>query len=89
VGAIGYGFSLVVFLRSIRTIGVVRTGAWFGFSPFIGAALSVIFLGEPVSITFVLSAGLLFLAIYILHKGEQQREKRTLIPSENPSVDSF
>jgi drug/metabolite transporter (DMT)-like permease len=89
VGAIGYGFSLVVFLRSLRTIGVVRTGAWFGFSPFIGAALSVIFLGEPVSITFVLSAGLLFLAIYILHKGEQQREKRTLIPSENPSVDSF
>ncbi len=89
VGAIGYGFSLVVFLRSIRIIGVIRTGAWFGFSPFIGAVLSILFLGESVSISFVLSATILLLAVYILHMGEKRKEQFTLIPAEKPSGDSL
>jgi drug/metabolite transporter (DMT)-like permease len=80
VGAVGYGFSLVVFLRSIRTIGVIRTGAWFGFSPFIGAALSVTVLEEPVSGSFALSAAILLLAIFVLHKGENLKGQLPFTP---------
>lgn len=72
VGALGYGFSLVVFLRSLRTIGVVQTGAWFGFSPFIGAWGSIVFLKEPMTDSFLFSAAILFLAILALRKGSEQ-----------------
>lgn len=85
VGAIGYGFSLVVFLRSIRTVGVIRTGAWFGLSPFIGAALSIVFLEEPVTISFVLSAPILLLAIFALQKGETWKGDRNT-PSEEDEM---
>ncbi len=73
VGALGYGFSLVVFLRSIRVIGVVQTGAWFGFSPFIGAWLSIVFLKEPLTRSFLFSATILFLAMLALRKGSARQ----------------
>lgn len=66
VGSFGYGFSLICFLRSIRSIGVSKTGAWFGFSPFIGAALSVLLLNEPVTGGLLAASGILFLAVLIL-----------------------
>lgn len=66
VGSIGYGLSLVFFLRSIQVLGVSRTGAWFGVSPFLGAGLSILFLGEPVTIYFLVSAGILLVAVLFL-----------------------
>jgi drug/metabolite transporter (DMT)-like permease len=72
VGGIGYGASLVFFIRSIRLIGVSRTGAWFSFSPFFGAALSLVVLGEPVPGVFVVAAGILLVAAVLL--SEKDRE---------------
>ena len=69
VGGVGYGASLVFFIRSIRMIGVSRTGAWFSFSPFFGAALSLLILREHVPGSFLLSAGILFLAAILLSEG--------------------
>lgn len=69
VGALGYGFSLVVFLLSLRSVGVVQTGAWFGFSPFIGAGLSIVVLKEPLTRSFLFSAIILFLAMIALRRG--------------------
>lgn len=66
VGGIGYGVSLVFFVRSIRTIGVSRTGAWFSFSPFLGAILSLWLLRERVPEVFYWAAGILFLAALLL-----------------------
>ncbi len=66
VGALGYGLSLVFFLRSIRILGVSRTGAWFGLSPFLGAMLSILFLGEPLTSRFLIAAGVLLVAILFL-----------------------
>ena len=71
VGGIGYGTSLVFFIRSIRLIGVSRTGAWFSFSPFFGAALSLVLLGEPVPGVFIVAAGILLVAAVLL--SEQDR----------------
>ena len=72
VGGVGYGASLVFFIRSLRMIGVSRTGAWFSFSPFFGAALSLVVLGEPVPGVFVVAAGILLVAAGLLsEKGEE------------------
>lgn len=67
-GALGYGLSLIIFIRSIRTIGVSATGAWFSISPFLGAFLSIILLKEPVTRTFLLSSAILFVAILFLNE---------------------
>ena len=67
-GAIGYGMSLVFFLRSIGLIGVSRTGAWFSFSPFLGALLSLLFLHEPVPGIFPVSFGILMVAAVLLQE---------------------
>ncbi len=83
VGALGYGLSLVFFLRSIRILGVSRTGAWFGFSPFLGAVLSILFLGDPVTPNLLTAAGILLVAILFLQdfalpgKGTHQRMGRS------------
>jgi drug/metabolite transporter (DMT)-like permease len=47
VGVLGYGVSLVLFVRALREVGAARTGAYFSLSPFFGAALAlVLFAGE-------------------------------------------
>lgn len=47
VGWLGYGVSLVFFVRALRDLGAARTGAYFSTAPFVGAALSIVLLGEP------------------------------------------
>ena len=41
IGAIGYGASLLLYLRAQRTFGVARTASVFATAPFIGAAGSI------------------------------------------------
>ncbi|MBF0300643.1 MAG: DMT family transporter [Oligoflexia bacterium] len=61
LGFLGIGVSLVAFIVSLSSIGTARTGAVFSTAPFIGSILSIIFLGEsltiPVSIALLLMAG--------------------------------
>ncbi|OFZ19159.1 MAG: hypothetical protein A2X94_10310 [Bdellovibrionales bacterium GWB1_55_8] len=55
LGFLGIGVSLVAFIISLGTIGTARTGAVFSTAPFVGAILSVLVLGEAVSIPFILA----------------------------------
>jgi drug/metabolite transporter (DMT)-like permease len=48
LGFVGYGLSLTLFVVALRNLGTARTGAYFSFAPFIGAALAVAF-GAPFS----------------------------------------
>lgn len=48
VGSVSYGVSIVLFIRGLRELGVVHTGALFALAPGLAAALSWIFLHEPV-----------------------------------------
>lgn len=48
VGAVGYGLSLVLFIKGLNGLGAFRTGALFSVAPFAGAAASVIILGDRV-----------------------------------------
>jgi len=70
VGLLGYGISLVLFVRALRELGTSRTGAYFSTAPFIGAALSVALLGEPTSTVFWLAAALMGAGVW-LHLSER------------------
>lgn len=63
LGLFSYGLSLVLFILSMRGLGASRAGAFFGSYPFIGAALSVAALGEPVT-GRLLAGGALMLAAF-------------------------
>jgi len=58
VGFLGVGVSLVLFVLALRHLGSARTGAYFSLAPFIGAAIAVVLLGEPIT-TPLMVAGLL------------------------------
>ena len=59
VGLLGYGLSLVFFARALRELGTSRTGAYFSTAPFVGAALSILLLGEPTPPPFWVAAALM------------------------------
>ena len=65
VGFFGYGISLVLFVLALRGLGTARTGAYFSTAPFLGAAISILMLGEPVSLTFWAAALLMGIGVWI------------------------
>jgi drug/metabolite transporter (DMT)-like permease len=75
IGGVGYGVSLVFFIRSIRIIGVSRTGAWFSFSPFLGAVFSLLLLRESPPGAFYLSFAVLALAAILLQEKPREGQK--------------
>src|SRR5215470_17404110 len=70
VGLIGYGISLMLFVRALRELGTARTGAYFSTAPFLGTVLAIIALGEPISGRLAV-AGLLMGAGVWLHLSER------------------
>ena len=69
VGFLGYGVSLALFVLGLRHLGAARTGAYFSLAPFVGAALAVPMLGEPVSATLLVAGGLMAVGLW-LHLAE-------------------
>ena len=72
LGFVSYGLSLVCFIVALRHLGTARTGAYFSFAPFVGAAVSVVVLGEPLTRTFVAAAALMGIGLY-LHLTERHQ----------------
>jgi drug/metabolite transporter (DMT)-like permease len=66
LGAFSYGASLVLFIKAMRGLGAARSGAVFGAYPFFGAALSVIFLKEPLSGPLAAAFILMALGFYLV-----------------------
>jgi len=64
VGLVGYGVSLVLFIRALRSLGTARTGAYFSTAPFVGAAGGVM-LGEPLTVPLFFAAGLMGLGVWL------------------------
>lgn len=74
VGFLGYGVSLVLFVLALRHLGTARAGAYFSTAPFLGAAASVAFLGEPL--TAQLMAGAAFMVVGVwLHLSEHHEHE--------------
>jgi drug/metabolite transporter (DMT)-like permease len=69
IGFLGYGVSLVLYVRSLRHLGAARTGAYFATAPFIGAAVAIPMFGEPLTARLVVAGLLLAIGLY-LHLAE-------------------
>lgn len=48
VGVLGYGLSLVLFIKGLNGLGAFRAGALFSIAPFAGALASIFVLGDRV-----------------------------------------
>jgi hypothetical protein len=82
VGLLGYGLSLVLFVRALRDLGAARTGAYFAVAPFAGAVAAVVALGEPVTIQLA-AGGALMLAGVWLHVTERHEHEHVHEPLEH------
>ncbi len=65
IGFFGYGVSLVCFVLALRHLGAARTAAYFSTSPFVGAVLAVLLLGEPLSSRLLVAAGLMGFGVWL------------------------
>jgi drug/metabolite transporter (DMT)-like permease len=59
VGLLGVGVSLVLFILALRHLGAARTGAYFSLAPFVGAALSLALLHEPLTAQLAIAGALM------------------------------
>lgn len=75
-GFIGYGISLVLFVVALRNIGAARTGAYFSTAPFIGAAIAILALGEPITAQIVGAAVLMGIGVWLHLTEEHGHEHR-------------
>ena len=79
VGLLGYGISLVLFVLALRGLGTARTGAYFSTAPFIGAAVSLVLLGESTSLVFWIATALMGLGVW-LHLTEHHEHQHVHQP---------
>ncbi len=66
VGSLSYGASIALYIASAQQLGATRAQACFASAPFLGAALSFAWLGEPLAPTHVAGAALLALSVALL-----------------------
>jgi hypothetical protein len=84
LGAVAYGAGLVLFIMAMRGLGAARAGAFFGTYPFFGVVLSVIFLGEPVTLSLAAAFVLMTAAFYlIISERHGHRHTHELLPHEH------
>ena len=76
LGFLGYGVSLVLFVLALRGLGTARTGAYFSTAPFVGAAVSLLMLGEKPGELFWVAGALMLLGVW-LHLSERHRHEHT------------
>ena len=82
IGFLGYGVSLALFILALRHLGAARTGAYFSLSPFVGAALAVVLLSEPLSTQLVVGGGMMALGLW-LHLTEQHAHDHAHSPMDH------
>lgn len=63
VGFLAYGLTLICFVVALRYVGASRTGAYFALSPFIGATIATLFLGESLTVMMVIAALLMAVGV--------------------------
>lgn len=64
LGFVGYGISLVFFIRALRDLGAARTGAYFSTAPFVGALIAIPLLDESIGIALALAGALMGLGVW-------------------------
>lgn len=79
VGLAGYGVSLTLFVLALRSLGTARTGAYFSVAPFVGAAVSILLLGDQPTVALLGAAALMGVGVWLhlteRHDHEHQHEE--------------
>ncbi|MDR3617067.1 MAG: EamA family transporter [Candidatus Obscuribacterales bacterium] len=87
IGLVGYGLSLVLFIRSLRLLGTARSSAYFSTAPFVGAVISIALFQEPVTTNLVLAA--LFMGVGVfLHLTEDHAHEHAHSEDEHEHLHS-
>ncbi len=76
VGFLSYGVSLTLFVLALRHIGTARTGAYFSIAPFVGAAISIAVLRDPLTIYFLGAAVLMGIGVWLHLTERHEHEHR-------------
>jgi len=66
LGLVGYGLSVVLAVRALRTLGAARQAALFATAPFVGAVAAVPLLGERLGLRECAASGLMALGVTLL-----------------------
>ena len=68
LGYIAYGLSIYCYTYAQRTIGAAKTSTYYALAPFIGALLSILPLGEPVTFVFIIASFIMAIGCWIAAK---------------------
>ena len=68
LGYVAYGLSIYCYTYAQRTIGAAKTSTYYALAPFIGALLSILMLGEPVTPVFIIASIIMAAGCWIAAK---------------------
>ena len=65
LGYVAYGLSIYFYTYAQRTIGAAKTSTYYALAPFIGALMSILILGEPITMTFIIASVIMAVGCWI------------------------
>ncbi len=74
LGAVSYGISILLYIGSAQELGATRAQALFATAPFMGAAVSVLALHEPIGIIEIAAAVVLAASVTVLFRSGHGHE---------------
>ena len=66
LGFVAYGLSIFTYIRAQKTLGAAKTSAYYAVAPFIGVFLSLIFLRERITISFIIALSIMIFATVVI-----------------------
>lgn len=82
LGAVGYGLSIVFFVRALRSLGAARTGSLFATAPFAGALGAIVLLREAPTWPLLAAGAAMALGV-VLISGDQHDHEHAHEPHEH------
>lgn len=82
IGLLGYGVSLVLFVRALRHLGTARTAAYFSTAPFVGTALAFAMGQGQLDWAFIAAGILMSIGVW-LHVTERHEHLHIHEPLEH------
>lgn len=84
VGALSYGASIVLYIRAAQAMGATRAQVLFASAPFFGVALSVVLLGEPLSLMHLIATPLFLVGVgFLLLEGHAHTHTHEALTHEH------